>query len=36
VALKLNGTYQLLVYANDLKPLGDNIAAINKKKINFN
>jgi hypothetical protein len=35
VGLKLNGTHQLLLYADDVNLLSDNIGAI-KKKRNFN
>jgi hypothetical protein len=30
VGLKLNGTHQLLIYADDLNLMGDNVDAINK------
>jgi hypothetical protein len=30
VGLKLNGTHQLLTYADDVKLLGDNIDAVKK------
>jgi hypothetical protein len=32
VGPKLNGTHKLLVYADDVNLLGDNIDAINKNK----
>jgi hypothetical protein len=31
VRLKLNGTHQLLAYADDVSPLGDNIDTVKKK-----
>jgi hypothetical protein len=33
--LKLNGTHQLLAYADDVNLLGDNIDIINKKHRNL-
>jgi hypothetical protein len=30
VGMKLNGTHQLLAYADDVNPLGDNIDTVNK------
>jgi hypothetical protein len=36
VGLKLNGTHQLLAYADDVNLLEANIATINKKHGNFN
>jgi hypothetical protein len=36
VGLKLNGTHQLLIYADDVNVLGDNIVTIRKNTRNFN
>jgi hypothetical protein len=36
VELKLNWTYQLLVYSDDVNLLGDNIETIKKNTQNFN
>jgi hypothetical protein len=35
VGLKLNGTHQLLAYADDMNLLGDNLDTIRKKYRNF-
>jgi hypothetical protein len=35
VELKLNGTHQLLAYADDMNLLGENIDIIKKKHRNF-
>jgi hypothetical protein len=35
VGLKLNGTHQLLVYADDVNLLGDDIETIKKNKQTF-
>jgi hypothetical protein len=34
VRLKLNGTHQLLAYADDMNLLGDNMDAVKKKNFN--
>jgi hypothetical protein len=36
VRLKLNGTHQLLAYADDVNLLGDNIDTVKKNSRNFN
>jgi hypothetical protein len=36
VGRELNGTHQLLVYADDVNLLGDNIDTIKRKTQNFN
>jgi hypothetical protein len=36
VGLKLNGTYDLLAYADDVNLLGNNISIINKNRETFN
>jgi hypothetical protein len=36
LGLKLNGTHQLLVYADDVNALGDNMDTINRNKETLN